>query len=283
MNTPRAIFRPATVSGYVTGVLDLNVAGRRVLSVPSQLGCTIGCTFCVSQTRPLVRNLQASEMLTLIDQCFAAESARGRSVEVSFTGEGEPLLNWKQTELVVEALARQGVVDGVRYCLSGLAAARILPELDTGLLPTRLQVSLHAARQSVRDKLVPKSVPLVDLEKTLLAQADGFASVELNVVLQDGINDSEADVDALAQWGCPSWPILLNPLLTSNIATVASRTGFIAGELRRRGREVKVYRTLAEEIVRGGIYPRMTAKPVHVVRQVAHGKAQELDLASTAS
>jgi adenine C2-methylase RlmN of 23S rRNA A2503 and tRNA A37 len=278
MSTPRATFRSATFSGYATGVLDLEVAGRRVLSVPTQLGCTVGCTFCISRTRPLVRNLQATEMLVLVDSCLGAVPANGAPVEISFTGEGEPLLNWKQAESVVRELAARGAAQTARYCLSGLGAHKLLPRLNANILPTRLQVSLHAARQEVRDTLVPNSIPLALLEKTLLAEAHRFAGVELNVVLQDGVNDADDDLDALVAWGDVSWPILLNPQLTESSAKVAMRTQHFADELRRAGRTVRVYRELAQQIVRNGLYSQMSAKPVYFMRSAAT-KATALDLA----
>lgn len=282
MNTPRATFRPATFSGYATGVLDLEVAGRRVLSVPTQLGCTVGCTFCISRTQPLVRNLRAAEMLALVDSCLRAVPANGAFVEVSFTGEGEPLLNWKQAELVVRDLAKRKVAQSARYCLSGLGADKLLARLNANILPTRLQVSLHAARQGVRDALVPNSIQLRQLEQTLIEHARRFAGVELNVVLQDGVNDTDADLAALAGWGDAAWPILLNPQLTENTAKVAQRTQHFADELRRAGRTVRVYRELAQEIVRKGLYSHMSAKPIRIVRPAA-AKSMALDFASSST
>lgn len=264
-----AVFRNATFSGYATGVLDLDAGGRRILSVPTQLGCTVGCTFCVSSRQPLIRNLRAAEILAMIDQCLVAEGLDERPLEVSFTGEGEPLLNWKQAEQVVQQLAASGKAQGVRYCLSGLGAGKLLPRIDTSLLPTRLQVSLHAAQQTVRDRLVPNSIPLLLLSQVLHEQAPRFASVELNVVLQDGVNDSDTDLTALARWGDPAWPILLNPLLTTGVAKVARRTEYFAEQLRAAGRDVRTYKRVAQKICEEKIYPQMSARPVQFFKKAS--------------
>ena len=264
-----AVFRNATFSGYSTGVLDLVAGGRRILSVPTQLGCKVGCTFCISSRQPLVRNLRADEILAMVDQCLAADGLDDRALEVSFTGEGEPLLNWKQAELVVRHLAASGTAQGARYCLSGLGADKLLPRIDTTILPTRLQVSLHAAQQSVRDRLVPNSIPLLLLSQLLHEQAPRFVSVELNVVLQDGVNDSDADLAALARWGDPAWPILLNPLLTEGTAKVARRAEHFAQELQAAGRDVRAYRHVAQKICEEKIYPQMSARPIQFFRKVS--------------
>lgn len=256
------VHRPAHFNGYATGALDIAVAGRRVLSIPTQLGCRVGCRFCVSRDTPLVRNLTVDEMLQMVAACFEAEPADERPVELSFTGEGEPLLNWKNTTSVTKEVVSQypEVFRAVRYCFSGLAAMQLLPKAQDGQLPVRLQLSLHAARQVVRDSLIPRSESLDVILAALRSSDSQFAAIELNVVLQDGVNDSDADLEALMQWGDASWPILLNPLLADGQEVVASRTRHFAAVLRSAGREVKTYSKVGSLISRQGIYPLMSAR-----------------------
>jgi 23S rRNA (adenine2503-C2)-methyltransferase len=259
--TVSAIFRPVVLSGYATGALDIRVSGRRILSVPTQLGCRVGCTFCVSSTTPVIRNLKAAEMLECIGACLQAQPPDGRPMELSFTGEGEALLNLRETTLVCTALpALSADFSSVRYCFSGLGASRLLGRVSATPYVPRLQFSLHAARQTVRNALVPRSEPLCLIEQALGQVENRFASVELNVVLHDGINDSEADLDALARWGRPEWPILLNPLMTNGLEKPGARVEYFAANLRARGRVVHVYREVGARIARSGIYPVLTAR-----------------------
>lgn len=258
--TPSVQFRPATFSGYRTGALDISLAARRIISVPTQLGCRIGCTFCVSGEGQLVRNLTAAEMLHLVGETLRAAPPDGRPLELSFTGEGEPALNWRQAAAASEALPGISAdFESVRYCFSGLGADRLLTRLDGGAFPMRLQLSLHAARQEVRDRLVRNSAPLPQIVAALELHQDRFASVELNVVLQDGLNDSDEDLVALASWGSPAWPILLNPLLRAGAEVPGARADRFERVLRGAGRTVRRYRQIAAGISRGGIYPLMTA------------------------
>jgi len=256
------VFRPLTVAGYSTGALDIAVHGRRVLSLPSQLGCRVGCSFCISKNTPLVRNLTAAEMLAMIRACFDAEPADGRPVELSFTGEGEPLLNWKNTAACAEeaALRYPGVFAGIRYSLSGIGARQLLRQARHSHLPVRLQLSLHAARQSVRDRLIPRSTPLCEIQDALRAHQAQFAAIELNVVLQDGVNDSAADLQALEAWGDSHWPVLLSPQLADGREIVGKATDHFAAALRASGREVKVYSRVGSLISRQRVYPLMSAK-----------------------
>ena len=253
-------FRPFVVSGYRTGVLDIQLAARRVLSLPTQLGCRVGCTFCVSSTLPLVRSLTAAEMLAMVSLCLAARPADTRPLELSFTGEGEAALNWKAAAEVCRQVATlTPQVTSVRYCFSGLGASALLGRLDAGPYPCRLQFSLHTARQALRDQLVPRSEPLADIKKALLAQAHRFSSIELNVVLQDGVNDSDADLQALLAWADPAWPVLLNPLLTDGVAQPGQRTAAFEAALRQAGRPLLRYERVGRALATERIYPLLSA------------------------
>ena len=257
---PIVHWRAAEFSGHRTGALDIILAARRIISVPTQLGCRIGCTFCVSGEGPLVRNLTSAEILHLVEEALRAAPPDGRPLELSFTGEGEPALNWRQAAAVCEALpAASPDFDSVR-CFSGLGADRLLAKLDGGPFPTRLQLSLHAARQPVRDRLVRNSAPLSSILTALELHRDRFASIELNVVLQDGVNDSDEDLAALACWGSPAWPILLNPLLRDGAEVPGRRAEHFERELRLAGRAARRYRDIGALISRGGIYPLMAAR-----------------------
>lgn len=256
-------FVPARWSGYDTGALDISLRDRRVISLPSQLGCRIGCTFCISRDTPVIRNLRAMEMKAMVMSCLARRPADGRPIELSFTGEGESVLNWKAAAEVCEELRFISAdFDSVRYSFSGIGASTLLPRLTGGDLPLRLQFSLHAARQSVRETLVPRSEQLPSILRALEGQASRVASIELNVVLQDGVNDSGLDIDALAAWGDPNWPILMNPLLGDGHARLSARSDLFAERLISRGRTVKRYQRIGMEISTAGLYPKLTAKPV---------------------
>lgn len=264
MSSPaRVAFRPQLIDGYETGALDISVKNRRVLSIPTQLGCRVGCIFCVSKHAPLVRNLSVPEMLAMVATCFKAEPPDGRPVELSFTGEGEALLNWKNTSRLVDlAVEAYPEIVAARYCFSGFGASKLLPRLPVAAVPVRLQFSLHAARQSIRDGLVPHSEPLDALAAVLQENAPRFSAVELNVALQDGVNDSEEDLRALASWGESTWPILLSPLLADGAEIIGTRTEHFAEALRASGRTVKVYSRVGSLISRQRLYPSMSARPV---------------------
>ncbi|MFM0521511.1 hypothetical protein PQR08_29210 [Caballeronia jiangsuensis] len=220
-----------------------------------------GVYFLHLEKCPLIRNLSAAEMLELIQTCFDAEPPDGRAVELSFTGEGEPLVNWRNTTACAEEAARRfpGAITSIRYCFSGIGAAQLLSRARHSHLPVRLQLSLHAARQDVRDRLIPRSAPLTDILAALRAHEGQFSAIELNVVLQEGVNDSDDDLEALMAWGDPNWPVVFNPLLADGKEVVARATARFADSLSAAERIVKVYSSIGSLISRQRVYPLMSA------------------------
>lgn len=90
---PAVAWRELVFDGWRTGALDIGLTDRRILSLPTQLGCQVGCTFCVSSGSQQTRNLKAAQMLALLDLCLDSQPADSRPLELSFTGEGESVLN----------------------------------------------------------------------------------------------------------------------------------------------------------------------------------------------
>jgi 23S rRNA (adenine2503-C2)-methyltransferase len=257
----KVVFRAVEVAGFRTGVLDISMLASRVLSIPTQLGCRVGCTFCISSTAPLVRNLSADEMLQMVRMCLKENPADGRPIELSFTGEGEALMNWKETQEVYRKLPTVSPnFSAVRYCFSGIGADKLLKKLTCDRYPVRLQFSLHAARQQLRERLIPRSLPLDNILAAMLAHAHQFSAIQLNYVLQNGVNDSDKDLAALISWGDPAWPILLNPLLQDGIEHVADRTDHFEARLQAAGRQVLRYSKIGSVISRDRIYPLLTAR-----------------------
>jgi 23S rRNA (adenine2503-C2)-methyltransferase len=176
-------------------------AGRASACVSTQVGCRFACAFCASGKRGFTRNLTAGE---ISGQVLHLRRASERPVtHVLFMGMGEPLDNWENTARAVRALnAPQGL---------GLAARRIvistcglvpgLEKLKALGLQVELAVSLHAAADDVRDRLMPvnRKYPLSELIPALRAyRRETGRLVTLEYVLLGGVNDATADAGRLA-------------------------------------------------------------------------------------
>ena len=128
---------------------------RATLCVSSQVGCSMGCTFCATGTMGLIGNLSSGEILEQLMHANKIEKIRN----VVFMGMGEPLDNYDQVLLAIK-----GMVDTRRF---GLSPSRITIS-TVGVVPKikalardcpqiGLALSLHAPTQEKRLKIVPTS------------------------------------------------------------------------------------------------------------------------------
>lgn len=179
---------------------------RHTVCVSTQAGCPIGCPFCATGQQGYGRNLTPGE---IIDQVlYFARRLRdqnGSTVDnVVFMGMGEPLLNFDALWQAVEMLnSPQGFGLGARQMT--VSTAGIIPgirRLSREGLQVGLAVSLHAADDALRNRLVPinRKYPL---EKLMAACREYFEAtgrrVSFEYALFEGVNDSIEQSRALAK------------------------------------------------------------------------------------
>ncbi len=172
--------------------------------ISTQVGCAVGCIFCRSGKDGLRRNLTAAEILGQIFVGKGEHLGGERLSNVVLMGVGEPLHN---IDRVLRAVELMGHPDGL-----GLSSRRIT--LSTVGIPsgidrlakatsgkTALAISLHAADEETRKRLVPGvSASLVDIVEALkrypLPKRRRFT---IEYVLVKGINDSDGDARNLVR------------------------------------------------------------------------------------
>ena len=189
--------------GHSVEAVVMRYTDRSTLCISSQAGCPIGCPFCATGKFPFGRNLAAHE---IVEQALDAErvlAAEARRLShVVFMGMGEPMANYVA---VVEAVRRLADPD-----LLGISPRRIvvstsgliprIAQLGEEGIPVTLAISLHAARDELRDVLVPinRKYPVRELVEA--AQAYGERTgrrVSYEWVMLGGVNDSERDAKEL--------------------------------------------------------------------------------------
>ena len=189
--------------GYTVESVIMRYPHRSTLCISSQVGCPIGCPFCATGQGPFGRNLRAHEIVDqALDACRELAAEGRRLSHVVFMGMGEPLANYAA---VLESVRR--IADPASL---GLSARRItistsglvsrIDQLARERLPFTLAISLHAARDELRDVLVPvnKRHPLAEL----VPAADRFGRqtgrrVSYEWVLLAGVNDTQRDAREL--------------------------------------------------------------------------------------
>jgi 23S rRNA (adenine2503-C2)-methyltransferase len=176
---------------------------RHTLCISSQAGCAVGCPFCATGELGFGRDLEVAE---IVDQARHAQrrlAADGRHLtNIVFMGMGEPLLNLDRVLAAVAALNdpdRFGL--GARHIT--VSTSGVVPGIRrlTALGPQfTLAISLHAARDALRDVLVPLNRRWPVAEVVAAARDHAAATgrrVSYEVTMIGGINDTEADSAAL--------------------------------------------------------------------------------------
>jgi 23S rRNA (adenine2503-C2)-methyltransferase len=176
---------------------------RHTLCISSQAGCAVGCPFCATGELGFTRDLETAEIVDQVRHAARRLALDGRRLtNVVFMGMGEPLLNLDAVLGAVQALAdprRFGL--GARHVT--VSTSGVVPGIRrlTALGPQfTLAVSLHAARDALRDVLVPINrrwpvAEVVDAARGHAAATGRRISYEVTMI--GGINDTDADADAL--------------------------------------------------------------------------------------
>ncbi len=177
---------------------------RHTLCISSQAGCAVGCPFCATGELGTGRDLEVAE---IVDQARHAQrrmAAAGRRLtNIVFMGMGEPLLNLDRVLAAVEALNDPGRFGlGARHIT--VSTSGVVPGIRrlTALGPQfTLAISLHAARDALRDVLVPLNRRWPVAEVVAAARDHAHATgrrISYEVTMIGGVNDTVEDALALA-------------------------------------------------------------------------------------
>src|SRR5438105_1166128 len=189
--------------GHSVEAVVMRYADRSTLCISSQAGCPIGCPFCATGKFPFGRNLKAHEIVEQAVDAVRMLSAEGKRLShVVFMGMGEPMANY---QAVIESVRRLSDPEllGISPRRVVISTSGLIPRIDQlgqEKLAVTLAISLHAARDELRDVLVPinRKYPVADL----VASAQGYAEktsrrVSYEWVLLAGVNDTERDAKEL--------------------------------------------------------------------------------------
>jgi 23S rRNA (adenine2503-C2)-methyltransferase len=189
--------------GHSVEAVLMRYTDRSTLCISSQAGCPIGCPFCATGKFPFGRNLKAHEIVEqAVDAVRVLAPEDRRLSHVVFMGMGEPMANYKAVVESVRLLSDPELlgISPRRIVVSTSGLIPRIEELGTEGLPVTLAISLHAARDELRDVLVPinRKYPvqeLVDAAQSYATKTGRRVSYEW-VLLAD-VNDTERDAKEL--------------------------------------------------------------------------------------
>jgi 23S rRNA (adenine2503-C2)-methyltransferase len=189
--------------GHSVEAVVMRYPVRSTLCISSQAGCPIGCPFCATGKFPFGRNLKAHEIVEQAVDAGRVLAAEGRRLShVVFMGMGEPMANYRAVIDSVRKLADPELlgISPRRIVVSTSGLIPRITQLADEKIPVTLAISLHAARDELRDVLVPinRKYPVSELVDA--AQAYGARTgrrVSYEWVMLAGVNDTERDAKEL--------------------------------------------------------------------------------------
>ena len=169
---------------------------RDGLCVSTQVGCAVGCRFCMTGRDGLLRQVGSAEIVAQV-----ALARRLRPVKkVVFMGMGEPAHNLDNVLEAIELLGTLGNIGHKNLVFSTVGDERAFERLPLGRVKPALALSLHTTRADLRAELLPRAPRIAPAE--LMDRAEAYARatgypLQVQWTLIEGVNDSDAEMDAL--------------------------------------------------------------------------------------
>lgn len=228
---------------------------RDGVCVSTQVGCAVGCGFCMTGQGGLVRQLGSAE---IVAQLVLAR--RRRPVKkVVFMGMGEPAHN---LDAVLEAIDLLGTAGGIGHknlVFSTVGDARAFERLPAGRVKPALALSLHTTKAALREQLLPHAPRLAPEALVEAADAYGRATgypVQYQWTLIEGVNDGDDEVDGIARLLAGRYGVMnLIPYNTVDGLPYRrpawERAAAMARALHQRGVLAKLRRSAAQDVEGG--------------------------------
>jgi 23S rRNA (adenine2503-C2)-methyltransferase len=173
--------------------------GRATVCISSQAGCAMGCTFCATGQFGFTRHLSVGEIVeqvarvsTMLPELRPGPGAPDHLTNVVFMGMGEPLANQEATWGAAYRLHQGFGLSARAITISTVGLVPGIRRAAAEPLPVNLAVSIHAATDELRDRLVPvnRTWPIA----VLLAAVEEYVAatrrrVSFEYALMAGVND----------------------------------------------------------------------------------------------
>ena len=238
---------------------------RGGLCVSTQLGCAVGCVFCMTGQGGLLRQLGSAEIVAQV----ALARARRAVTKVVFMGMGEPAHN---LDNVLEAIALLGAEGGIGHknlVFSTVGDRRVFEALPLQRVKPALALSLHSTKAELRSQLMPRAPKIDPAELVALGEAYARTTgypIQFQWTLLEGINDGDDEVDAIATLLAGKYAVM--NLIPYNTVEALSfkrpsweRAAAMARSLHRRGVLTKLRHSAGQDVDGGCGQLRARAAP----------------------
>jgi 23S rRNA (adenine2503-C2)-methyltransferase len=169
---------------------------RDGVCISTQIGCAVGCTFCMTGRSGLLRQVSSAEMLAQVVLARHRQTLR----RVVFMGMGEPAHNLDNVLEAIDLLGTAGGFGHKNLVFSTVGDPRVFERLPQQKVRPALALSLHTTDAALRARLLPRAPQMAP--ELLVALAEDYARltgypIQFQWTLLAGVNDSLAEMDGV--------------------------------------------------------------------------------------
>ena len=244
---------------------------RGGLCVSTQVGCAVGCVFCMTGTGGLLRQLGSAE---IVAQVALARTLRPVK-KVVFMGMGEPAHNLDAVLEAIELLGTGGAIGHKNLVFSTVGDPRVFERLPQQRVKPALALSLHTSKAELRAQLLPRAPRFdpADLVAAgeVYAQATGYP-IQYQWTLIEGVNDGDDEIEGIVQLLSGKYA-LMNLIPYNTVDGMpwrrpdGERAAHMARTLHRRGILTKLRQSAGQD-VDAGCGQLRARSPEHAARRI---------------
>lgn len=228
---------------------------RDGLCVSTQVGCAVGCVFCMTGRDGLLRQVGSAEIVAQV----ALARTRRPVKKVVFMGMGEPAHNLDNVLEAIEVLGTLGGIGHKNLVFSTVGDPRVFERLPQGPVRPALALSLHTTRADLRAQLLPRAPRLAPEELVdageRYARATGYP-IQYQWTLIEGVNDGPEEIEGIVRLLAGKYGVLnMIPFNTVDGLPFRrpawERAAEIARTLHRRGILTKLRQSAGQDVDAG--------------------------------
>ena len=223
--------------------------------VSTQVGCAVGCSFCMTGRDGLTRHLRSAEIVAQV----ALARARRPIRRVVFMGMGEPAHNLDNVLEAIDLLGTEGDLNSKNLVFSTVGDRRVFERLPRERVRPALALSLHTTKADLRAELLPRAPRIDPAELVELAteyeQLTKYPT-QYQWTLLEGVNDGDDELEGIARLLAGKYAVMnFIPYNTVDGAPFRRPSWERAAEmtrfLHRRGVLAKVRRSAGQDVEAG--------------------------------
>ena len=223
--------------------------------VSTQVGCAVGCVFCMTGREGLLRQVESAEIVAQVVLARRRRPVR----KVVFMGMGEPAHNLDNVLEAIDLLGTQGNIGHKNLVFSTVGDPRVFERLPQGRVKPALALSLHTTRPALREQLLPRAprIPPQDLVEAgeRYARATGYP-IQYQWTLIEGVNDGDDEIEGIVRLLKGRYAVM-NMIPFNAVDGLAfkrpswERAAAIARTLHRRGVLTKLRQSAGQDVEGG--------------------------------